>query len=194
MKILVADDDVVSRKVLESSLGLFGHKVILAANGIQALECLTDEGIDVVVSDWMMPGLNGLELCRMARELPAKNYLYFIMLTGTRTSKENYREAMEAGVDDFLTKPLDKDQLFVRLRVAERIISCVGEVRELRSLLPMCSYCRRIRHEDIHWKNLESYLEEHAGTDFSHGICPECYETHVKPQLSKVSVQPSTNP
>jgi CheY-like chemotaxis protein len=191
MKILVADDDIVSRKVLESSLQSFGHEVVLAVNGLNALESLTNGEIDVVVSDWMMPQMNGLEFCRLARELPSKTYLYFILLTGTRTSKENCREAMDAGVDDFLTKPLDRDQLAVRLRVAERIISYLGEVRELRSLLPMCSYCRRIRHEDIHWKNIETYLQDHTGTDFSHGICPECYERHVKPQLDQPAPQPA---
>jgi len=90
---------------------------------------------------------------------------------------------MRAGADDFLTKPVDADQLGARLTVAERILGLRRELQQLEGLLPICAYCKRIRDDQENWSSLEGYIEKRSEAQFSHGICPECYAKHIQPQL-----------
>ncbi len=92
---------------------------------------------------------------------------------------------MDSGVDDFITKPLDPDELKARLRVAERILGLREELHALEGLLPICSYCKRIRNDQDQWSSLERYIERRSKAEFSHGICPECYRKYVEPQLNR---------
>lgn len=185
MKILIAEDDPTSQKVLQLTLAKIGHEVISANDGEQAWQTLLSNPAQVIVSDWMMPKLDGLELCRKVRARRLKDYVYFILLTA-RSGQENHHQAMEAGVDDFLAKPLRRDELTIRLRVAERILGFINQVHELKRLLPICSYCKKIRDDRDYWHQIEAYLHDHTGSDFTHGICPECYDTHIKPHLASV--------
>jgi len=182
MNILVAEDDSVSRRILHRNLTRLGHTVSEASNGVEAWSILERDPIRIVVSDWMMPEMSGLELCRRIRERTDSNYTYFILLTA-REGDENHREAMAAGVDDFLTKPLDREELEIRLQVAERIIGFATQVRQLKELLPICMYCKKIRDDQDYWKVIEEYIHQYTGTDFSHGICPDCYEKIAVPQI-----------
>jgi DNA-binding response OmpR family regulator len=183
VKILVAEDDVVSQKVLKLNLERLGHEVVTANDGAAAWVAFDREPVRIVVSDWMMPEIDGLGLCERVRGRAATEYTYFILLTA-KTGKENYQLAMQTGVDDFLSKPLDRDELVNRLRVAERILGFTTQIRQLKSLLPICAYCRKIRDDQNYWQQIESYIHQHTGSDFSHSICPECYETVVKPELA----------
>jgi sigma-B regulation protein RsbU (phosphoserine phosphatase) len=185
MNILVAEDDNVSRRILHRNLTRLGHTVAEAGNGAEAWTILQRESIRIVVSDWMMPEMSGLELCRRVRARTDANYIYFILLTA-RQGDENHREAMAAGVDDFLTKPLDREELETRLRVAERILGFATQVRQLKELLPICMYCKKIRDDQNYWEILEEYIHQHTGSDFSHGICPDCYEKITVPQIEAV--------
>ena len=182
MNILVAEDDNVSRRILHRNLTRLGHTVSEAGNGVEAWSILQRDPIRIVVSDWMMPEMSGLDLCRRVRERADTNYTYFILLTA-REGDENRREAMAAGVDDFLAKPLDRDELEIRLRVAERIIGFATQVRQLKELLPICMYCKKIRDDQDYWKVIEEYIHQYTGADFSHGICPDCYEKISVPQI-----------
>ena len=101
----------------------------------------------MVVSDWSMPQMDGLELCRRIRKAAGPDYTYFILLTARDASGENQQAAADAGVDDFLTKPLNFDELWNRLRVAERILRYATQVRQLEEMLPICSYCKKIRDD-----------------------------------------------
>ncbi|MBM3856060.1 MAG: response regulator, partial [Verrucomicrobia bacterium] len=139
----------------------------------------------VVVSDWTMPGVDGLELCRRIRRRADAEYVYFILLTARDATKENQEEAADAGVDDFLTKPLDVPELWTRLRVAERILRYTTQVRQLEELLPICSYCKKIRDDRNYWQQIEGYISERTGSDFSHSVCPDCYTRVVLPELEK---------
>ena len=121
MKILIAEDDTTSRLVLAATLKKMGHEVSSAQNGRQAWEMLEQEYFPLVISDWMMPDVDGLELCRLIRARRQMTYSYIILLTALG-GKTNYLDAMDAGADDFITKPFDADQLAARLRVAQRIL------------------------------------------------------------------------
>jgi len=181
--ILVVEDDPVSRRVLERDLSKLLYTVTAVGNGAEALAALESKPFRIVVSDWMMPQMDGLALCRRLRERTDGNYTYFILLTA-REGNENYREAMAAGVDDFLTKPVDRDELAIRLMVAKRIIRFSSQVRELKTLLPICMYCKKIRNDQDYWEKIETYLHQETGTDFSHGICPECSEKIAQPEMN----------
>ena len=121
MKILIAEDDTTSRLVLAATLKKLGHEVVPVTNGQQAWERLQREHFSLVVSDWMMPDMNGLELCRLIRSKRQMTYTYIILLTALG-GKTNFLDGMDAGADDFITKPFDAEQLAARLRVAERIL------------------------------------------------------------------------
>ncbi len=193
MKILIAEDDPVSGKVLQITLQHYGHEVVTAASGTEAWERFDAEPIRAVVSDWMMPGMDGLEFCRKIRSRPKTEYTYFILLTAINTGRENLRLAMDAGIDDFLVKPLDREAIMMRLRVAERILEFTRQIRQLKELLPICMYCKRIRDDQDYWQQVEKYLHTHTGSNFSHGICPECFAKEMKglPGRTGIRVAPA---
>ena len=150
MKILVADDDNVSRLVLAALLKRQGHEVIAAENGLKAWDAFQKDVFPVLILDWLMPEMDGLALCRQVRTLVRENYTYIVLLTALE-GKANYLEAMEAGADDFLTKPCDADQLTARIHVAERIIGLqqlVAEAaRELREKNELMEEELKMAHE-----------------------------------------------
>ena len=171
MKVLVAEDDVVARRVLESALTDLGHEVEPCAGGADAWDAFQRGHHPVVITDWMMPDLDGLELCGRIRGHPSPTYTYVILLTG-RVGRGSYQQAMAAGVDDFLPKPLDCDLLEARLTVAQRIVGMHHHTQRLESLLHVCAWCKQIRDQDS-WMSLEKYIER-TGTALSHGICQSC--------------------
>jgi two-component system NtrC family sensor kinase len=121
MKVLIADDDPISRRLLHSYLQKWGHEVVLATNGAEAWRLFQEEHFFLVISDWMMPDMEGPELIRRIRASARPGYVYTLLVTA-RAQKEDVVEGMEAGADDFITKPFDRDELRVRLRAGERII------------------------------------------------------------------------
>ena len=193
MNILAVEDDSVAQLVLSSSLASLGHRVVLAADGEAAWEAMLDRSLRVVVSDWRLPKLDGLELCRRIRQ-EREDYVSFILLTQQNATDENLEEAFAAGVDDFLTKPVAVRDLRLRLRVAERILGFTADLKTLESFLPICTYCKKVRNDDAYWTGIETYFRERAGTRFSHGCCPDCYEKVVKPQLRAFGVAEADMP
>jgi phosphoserine phosphatase RsbU/P len=186
LNILAVEDDILARKIICRSLRRLGHEVIEAADGEEAWTHLQAGNVRVVVCDWMMPRLDGLELCRRIRARMGTEYVYFILLTGNSASDDNQRTAAEAGVDDFLTKPLDPQEMWMRLRVAERILRYATQVSQLETFLPICSYCKKIRDDKNYWQQIESYINKRTGTDFSHSVCPDCYQRVILPELEKL--------
>jgi DNA-binding response OmpR family regulator len=182
VNVLIVEDDPVTRRILASQVSGLGHSVDVAAGGEEAWELLGGVRYPLLICDWMLPGMTGLELCRRIRARDTESYTYIILLTSL-SGKERYLEAMEAGVDDFITKPPDIEQLGARIRVGERILGLERQVRNLEGLLPICSYCKRIRGESDRWEPIERYLSQRTESRLSHGICPTCYELHVRPQL-----------
>lgn len=187
MNILMAEDDMISRNLLKTTLRQFGHTVKAFNNGAEAWAEFDANPYRVIVSDWLMPEMDGLDFCRKVRKRPATEYTYFILLTANvQQGNETYMEAMNAGIDDFMAKPLDRDLIWMRLKVAERILRYTTQISNLESMLPICSYCKNVRDDNNYWQQVETYLNNRTGTLFSHSVCPKCYENKVKPELEKL--------
>jgi sigma-B regulation protein RsbU (phosphoserine phosphatase) len=182
VRVLVADDDSVIRAFLRTTLERAGHEVLEAGDGKSAWELFQQHPVEVVIADWEMPELDGLEVCRRVRALPRAKYTYLVLLT-SRTGKKNYLEGMDAGADDFVSKPASPQEVLARMRVAQRILGLQAEIKQLEGLLPICAYCKRIHRDDDTWQQLEVYIEQRSDAEFSHGVCPECYATRLAPQI-----------
>jgi CheY-like chemotaxis protein len=199
MRVLIAEDDPVSRRVLETFLRRWGYEVESFHDGASTWERLQDpEAPSLVILDWMMPGMGGVEICRRVRELGRLTYL--ILLT-SRTGSEDIVEGLEAGADDYVTKPFNREELRARVQGGARVVElqrslaervaeleqALARVKQLQGLLPICSYCKKIRDDGNYWRQVEAYITEHSEAVFSHGICPECFEKFVKPELSRIN-------
>ncbi|HTP13711.1 MAG TPA: response regulator, partial [Bacteroidota bacterium] len=167
-------------------LQAMGHTVTMAMDGEEAWDLYRTGRPQIVITDWMMPKIDGLEFTRMVRAHRDEFYAYVIFLTVLH-GKGSFLEAMEAGADDYITKPFDLQQLKARLRVAERILGMQRELHQLEQLLPICSYCRRIKVDEDQWTTIESYIMMKTDTVFSHGVCPDCYEQHAKPAIDRMN-------
>jgi CheY-like chemotaxis protein len=185
LKVLVADDDAGSRAVLRAALLKLGHVCVEATTGSEAWEAYQREAPALILADWMMPGVDGLELCRMIRADRRARYPY-VMLVTVLGGKGSYLRGMAAGADDFVSKPFDADEMAARLRVGERIIGLQDEIRQLHGLLPICSYCRRIRDAADDWSDLETYVARQTEATFSHSICPSCYDSRIEAEISRL--------
>lgn len=190
MKVLIVEDEEVSLIGIAGSIRALGYDVFTATDGAEALTVIQQEKIGVVVSDWQMPVLDGLSLCREIRAHHL-DYIYFILLSIAEPTDENHASALSAGVDDFLTKPISKRELVGRLHVAERILKFTRDVHQLESFLPICSHCKSIRDDQNYWQKIENYIRQRTGTEFSHGVCPDCYEMYMVPQLRQLGIEPS---
>jgi sigma-B regulation protein RsbU (phosphoserine phosphatase) len=191
MKVLIVDDDTVTRLLLVATLRKLGYEPITARNGREAWQIFQNDTFPILISDWMMPELDGLELCRLVRAENRTRYTYIILLT-MLGGKGCFLEGMRAGADDFITKPFDEDQLAARLHVAQRIVNLQREIKQLQGLLPICSYCKKIRDDREQWQQLEHYIASRTDAVFSHGICNECYARYVQPQLTALNNMPAS--
>jgi sigma-B regulation protein RsbU (phosphoserine phosphatase) len=200
MKVLIAEDDPVSRRVLEATLLRWGYEVVSADDGEAAGRCLeAPDCPHLAILDWMMPGRDGPELCRQAREREDGQAFYILLLTA-KAQKEDIVAGLEAGADDYITKPFNRDELRARVHTGRRIVelnerlaerideleAALAEVKQLTGLLPICAYCKRIREGEDYWQAVESYITTHSDAEFSHGVCPDCYDKFVRPKLEQL--------
>jgi sigma-B regulation protein RsbU (phosphoserine phosphatase) len=190
MRALIADDDAVTAMMLARALERWGLTVAVARDGHDAWQKLQDDpGIGLAVLDWMMPGLDGPALCGRIRNDPARAHMHVILLT-SRNERADVIAGIDAGADDYLIKPFDPEELRARVHVGIRILSlqerlnervaeleeALASVKQLRGLLPICSYCKRVRGDGNYWEQVEQYVAQHSDATFSHGVCPTCYQ------------------
>ena len=266
MNILIVDDVAANRKLLRVQLEAEGFETVEAVDGVNALEVLVREPIDAVLSDILMPRMDGYRLCHEVRKNPALKELRFVLYSSTYTSPGDVNLSNTVGADQFIAKPapisvilkalqvpdssrmshssaLPDDALIVQQysavlvakleqkntelqqaldetrrahkqihelnvdldrRVNERtaelaktnreLVATLAEVKQLNGLLPICSYCRKIRDDKNYWDSVEHYITRHTNSNFSHGICPECYEKHVAPVLKQLGIESSAEP
>lgn len=188
MRALIADDDRGAALLARRGCERLGLDITVASDGEAAWNILiADDQPSIAVLDWMMPGLDGVELCRRLRvERPSSNI--YILLVTARESRADIVEGLDAGADDYVVKPFDLEELRARLQVGIRMVqlreelatrvaelqAALAQVRQLDGLLPICSYCKRIRNDQAYWEQIETYLADRSEAQFSHGICPEC--------------------
>ncbi len=127
--ILIAEDNAVSRKLMEMTLRQAGYEVVSAVNGLEALKIFKERFFPIILTDWGMPGMDGLELCRAIRENPAEGYVFIFLITA-RDSKKDIIVGLEAGADDYLTKPFDRSELIARLKTALRVLDLEKSLKD----------------------------------------------------------------
>jgi CheY-like chemotaxis protein len=256
MNILIVDDIGTNRKLLRVTLESEGHATLEASDGIEALQILAREIVHAVISDVLMPNMDGFRLCHEIRQNERLRALPFIIYTSTYTSRDDVKLGETLGADKYLMKPAPAEAVLRALKeVMERKVAGVAVIEEsyvlkqysqalvnkleqkntelndtldklqraharildlnadlerrvkertaeletsnselsralstvkvLNTLLPICSYCRKIRDDKDYWQGVEGYISEHTDAQFSHSICPQCYEQHVKPDFEK---------
>jgi sigma-B regulation protein RsbU (phosphoserine phosphatase) len=188
MRVLIAEDDRVTQRLLSEAIRTWGYEPVLAVDGPQALAALeTPDAPQLALLDWMLPGLDGPEVCRMVRNATRLSSTYLILLT-SRSAKADVVTGLQAGADEYLVKPVDQEELGARLHAGARIVdlqtrlagqvqeleAALANIRKLTGLLPICAYCKSIRDDSNYWHRVEEYVTEHSGATFSHGICPRC--------------------
>lgn len=197
-RILIADDDAISARVLESTLKQWGHEVVVTRDGTAAWEVLQrEDSPKLAILDWMMPGPEGPELCRRVRALCRPVPTYVILLTA-KGKTDDIVAGLDSGADDYVTKPFERQELRSRIRVGERVIAlqqgmadrvrelerALSTVKQLKGLLPICAYCKKVRDDRNYWQRVETYISAHSDARFSHGICPDCWKDVIEPEMA----------
>jgi DNA-binding response OmpR family regulator len=192
MRILIAEDDPTSRRLLEATLARHGYEVVSATDGDEAWERLHEKNAPrLAILDWMMPGRDGIEICRRLRLEMRPSYVYLLLVT-TKTRTEDIIHGLEAGADDYLTKPYDPQELRCRIKTGERLLhleeelaakvselqEALSHVKQLQGLLPICMFCKKIRDDSDTWHMLETYIERNSEALFSHSLCGDCRREH----------------
>lgn len=197
MRILIAEDEKVTRLRLERALQEWGFEIETVSDGQAAWDRLCGENPPrLCIFDWLMPLIEGPDLCRRVRDKFPEESFYLILLTA-RQGVEDLIEGLTAGADDYVSKPFVAGELRSRINVGVRVLGleqllakkvrqlemALEDVKQLRGLLPICSYCNKIRNDNDYWEQVDSYITRHSEVEFSHSICPACYEKHVQPML-----------
>jgi DNA-binding response OmpR family regulator len=203
--ILIIDDIPENIQVLGHALAKEHYSVSFATDGQQALDMIAENDFDLILLDIMMPHMDGYEVCLRLKSMPGKKNLPVIFLTA-RTESEDIVKGFQVGAVDYVTKPFHAPELLVRVRThieltkARKTIQqhnrelarkndalermnadlkrALERIKTLEGILPICSYCNKIRDEKGTWKQLEDYISNHSRAEFSHGICPACMQRY----------------
>nr|WP_321465299.1 response regulator [uncultured Desulfobulbus sp.] len=178
--ILVVDDQPFYLEVLLSILKNQQFLACIADSGEKAVQMLEKLDPDLILLDVMMPGMDGLETCRKIKADRQKAEIPVVFMTAL-DSVEDKVAGFEAGAVDYITKPFHQAEILARItahitlrRKSIALEKALNEIKSLKDILPICSYCKKIRDDEGYWKQVEDYISTHTDTRFSHGICPEC--------------------
>lgn len=208
MKILIAEDNPVSRRMLEAQLVCWGHEPAVVADGLAAWKAM--DAVDaprIFILDWMMPGMDGASLCRRFRKAYPKSSAYIILLTALG-GHGSMIAGLDAGVDDYITKPYQSDELQARLNAGIRVVElqqslvdkadeltvALANVQQLQNMLPVCSYCKRVRGDENYWSQLDAYLAENTAVQIQPSVCPDCFKNKLDPQQNPLQRLTPTRP
>ena len=189
----------MSQIMLRAMITKAGYEPIITGDGLGAYEILLKpDAPKLAILDWMMPGLDGVEVCRKVRELKSNEPVYIILLT-SRDNRKDIIHGLKSGANDYIVKPYDVEELQVRIGVGRKVVelqaslarritelqNALAQIKTLQGILPICMYCKKIRDDKQYWQQVESYVSTHTEAQFSHGICPDCYKKYVEPELAK---------
>ena len=202
-RILVTDDSLVARTACSNELQEAGYEVIFAQNGLEAVDTMSKEAVDLVLMDVVMPEMNGVEATRKIKAMESAKDIPIIMVT-SMGDMDTLQSAFEAGAVDYVTKPIEPIELMARIRSALRLKAemearkkreeeltrknqaleqALSEIKTLRGFIPICAWCKKIRNIEGYWEQMEHYIEQHSQATFSHSICKECAAKQpVKPK------------
>ncbi len=190
MDMLIAEDDPVSARILERTLAAWGHNVSMATDGKMAWDMLSRaDAPPLAILDIMMPELDGCEVCRKVRQVSAAIPPYLILLTAMST-KDDVVRGIQSGANDYLTKPFHREELKVRVELGVRMLElqrvladrvkeledALSQVKQLQGLLPICSYCKKVRDDQNYWQQVDGYISDRMDVQFTHSICPDCMD------------------
>jgi sigma-B regulation protein RsbU (phosphoserine phosphatase) len=197
IKVLVVEDDPFFQRVLQKRIAIDGYQVATANDGREGMKAIVTFEPDLVISDWMMPQVDGLELCQSVKTGLRESAPYFILLTAKGEINDRLL-GLETGADDYLVKPCDQGELMARVRAGLRIVVLTQELRhsvndlkqtraeveagqaELSRLtehLPVCSHCKRVRFGNGQWQDLDHYLRTRLQAEADKAVCPDCRES-----------------
>ena len=193
MRILIAEDDLTSRTMLAGVLNKGGHEVVETQEGAAAWAALQQpDAPRLAILDWMMPELDGPEVVRRVRALPATNQPPYLILLTTKGDKADIIAGLKDGANDYLVKPFDPGELHARVEVGRRMLEiqaalaakieelrlALDQIKTLRGIVPICANCKKIRDDKGYWSQVEAYVSQHSEARFSHGICPDCIKIY----------------
>ncbi|MEI6054913.1 MAG: response regulator [Lentisphaerota bacterium] len=204
MKILLVDDEIRNLKLLEEMLGIFNHTLLKVMNGRMALSVLKENpDTDLVLLDVMMPDMDGYETCAAMKADNALKDIPIIFITAL-ADDANQVKGFKYGAVDYVTKPFkieilearvnthllikkQRDSLVKLLAEKDGLISDLTEamahIKTLKSILPICASCKKIRNDEGYWHQVDAYIATHTDTKFSHSICPDCI-TKLYPDIA----------
>ncbi|MBM4404074.1 MAG: response regulator [Candidatus Cloacimonetes bacterium] len=194
MLIYAADDDAINLKLLKTNLIQNGfQRIEVFLSGEALMHRLEESPPDLILLDIMMPGISGYDVLHHIKNNPRLSHIPVIMITAAPLEEEMepLQTSFELGAMDYISKPFATVELIMRILSALRIEAqrqelekAAKQISSLEKLLPICSYCKKVRSDLDYWEEVEIYISQHTDTMFSHSICPHCYETHIKPQLN----------
>ena len=191
-KVLIVDDDpdilFATTRIVEKA----GYQVFTASTAAECLASARENLPDLILMDVILPDMEGPELCRKVKEDPDLSHIFVVLLSGKRTGSEDQANGLDAGADGYIARPVSNRELQARVDSMVRILSAererdhliielqkaLSQVKQLSGLLPICSYCKRIRDDEGYWNHLETYISGHSDAMFSHCICQKCAEEH----------------
>ena len=200
MRVLIVDDERIVRRLHEASLTGWGFQVVTASGGEQAWEIFQqDDPPSLAIHARHRPVEDGLELCTRVRSLGREPKPYLIFVTA-KARTQDIVTGLGAGADDYIVKPFEREELRARVQVGFRMLElqaaladrvreleeALTRVKQLQGLLPICSYCKKVRDDQNYWQQVETYIEGHSDAQFTHGICPECRQKYVEPELERL--------
>jgi len=190
--VLYVEDEPTTRETIGAMLERQIGTVYLAADGNEGLAVFKAQRPEIVVTDIRMPVLGGLDMAREIRAIAPRTH---IIVTTAHNDTEFFLDAIDIGIDQYVLKPVDRDRLFSAIKKCQEILSlertitfkdaeqkrlikelqkALASIKTLHGLIPICASCKKIRDDQGYWNQLEAYISEHSGAEFSHGICPDC--------------------
>jgi phosphoserine phosphatase RsbU/P len=203
VKLLIAEDDPMSRRLMRAVLTDLQLEILTAGDGEEALECIESDAPAIIMLDWILPRVSGLEVCQKVRQRNSLERPYIVMVTFRDDKDDDVVAAFDAGADDYITKPIHPRQLQARITGAMRLVlrehalmqeqavlqSALASLCNMPPLVPICSYCRRVSDGDS-WLSADRYLSLRTGVQFTHGLCPTCAPRLMEPKRRTQSGMP----